>query len=274
MLKISRWLMVAAMGAMAASGQRPPEKTNPLGSSEEIIAAGRAIYNRSCTACHGLNGTAGGRGPALAGGRGYVRSSDASIFETIQDGIRGTEMPPSSLAPDDIWKVVAYIRSLRASASDAFVPGDAAHGEQIFWGKGRCGECHMIAGRGGILGPDLSSIGAQRTLREIRDALTKARRRVPDGYAPVEIVAADGRRFSGIVKNEDNFSLQLLDSRERLQLFARDELREIRYKDASLMPRNYDRALTAAEFQDLLAFLSRQARDREQRRRESEDGQP
>jgi mono/diheme cytochrome c family protein len=47
--------------------------------------------------------------------------------------------------------VAAYIRSLRATASDAFVPGDVAHSEEIFRGKGRCGECHMIRGRNGDL---------------------------------------------------------------------------------------------------------------------------
>ncbi len=274
MLKTSRWLAAVLLVAVAAPAQRrsgPPEKTNPLGSSEQAVREGHEIYNRSCTGCHGLNGTAGGRGPGLAGGRDYVRSKDESIFEAIQKGIPGTEMPPSSLAPMDLWKVVAYVRSLRASASEAFVPGDVAHGEQIFQGKGRCGSCHAIEGRGGIVGAELSSIGAQRTLLEIRNALTRPRPQIPSGYQPADVVTTDGRRLSGIIKNEDNFSLQLLDSRDQLQLLTRGEVREVHYKSESLMPNDYDKTLTAAEIQDLLAFLSRQARHKPQRRRGEED---
>jgi putative heme-binding domain-containing protein len=170
-------------------------------------------------------------------------------------------MPASGLAETDIWKVVTYIRSLRATASDAFVPGNAAHGEQIFWGQGNCGSCHMINGRGGILGPDLSNIGGERTIERIRAALTHPERQPPDGYRPVDVVTTDGIHVSGVLKNENNFSLQILDTQAKLRLFTRDELREILYRSASFMPTNYDKTLGSPGFEDLLAFLSRQARD-------------
>jgi len=262
------------MAALAQQTSNPPARTNPLSGNEQAIEEGHEIYNRTCTTCHGVNGAAGARGPALAGRRGYQRSTDASIFDAIQGGIPGTGMPPSGLAITDIWKVAAYIRSLRASASDTFVPGNVSHGEQIFWDKGDCGSCHMIGGRGGILGPDLSSIGEERTLRQIRDALTQPRAQIPDGYRPVEVVTTDGRRLSGILKNENNFSLQLLDSHDQLQLFTRDELREVRYGHASIMPANYDKTLSPAELQDLLAFLSRQARDKIHRSRKNTEHEP
>lgn len=256
-----------AMAAIAQQPAKPPARTNPLRGNQQAIDNGREIYNRTCTGCHGVNGAAGARAPALAGKREYQHSTDASIFDAIHDGIPGSGMPPFNLAATVIWKVVAYIRSLRATASDTFVPGNAAHGEQIFWGKGNCGSCHMIDGRGGILGPDLSSIGEERTLRQIRDALTQPHSPIPEGYQPVEVVTTDGRRLSGIVKNENNFSLQLLDSHGQLQLFTRDELREVRSKPSSLMPANYDKTLSPEELQDLLAFLSRQARDKVHRSR-------
>ena len=140
-------------------------------------------------------------------------------------------MPASGLQPMEIWKIVAYIRSLRATASDAFVPGDVAGGERIFWEKGRCGTCHMIRGRGGISGPDLSNLAGERTLAAIRDALTKSRLQIPRGYQPVEVVTLDGRKITGIAKNDNNFSLQLLDSQDRLQLFTSDELRADHLQD-------------------------------------------
>ena len=273
-----RWmpagLLLVLATAMAQKPEQPPAVTNPLGHSAEAIQQGHEIYNHNCTVCHGLNGAAGDRAPALGAGRDYVRRKDPAIFEAVQNGIPGTTMPPSGLQPMDIWKVVAYIRSLRATASDAFVPGDVAHGDEIFRGKGRCGECHMIRGRGGILGPDLSNLAGEQTVQYIRDALTKARPQIPRGYQPVEVVTVEGQRISGIAKNDNNFSLQLLDSHDQLQLFTREELREVIYKKQSLMPGNYDKTLTATELQDLLAFLSRQAIEGAQRPEENEEDQP
>ena len=81
----------------------------------------------------------------------------------------------------------------------------------------------------------------------------------------------DGRKLSGIAKNENNFSLQVLDSNDRLQLFTDDELATVTYGRKSLMPSNYREVLKADEFQDLVAFLSRQLVHKVERRRRSED---
>jgi len=272
LLHISLGLLLASV---AAAQPKPgtSETTNPLAGNEKAIIEGHEIYNHTCTVCHGLNGAAGDRGPALGGGRSYVIRTDAAIFDAIQNGIAGTAMPASGLPAMDIWKVVTYIRSLRATASDAFVPGDVANGTRVFWDNARCGACHMIRGRGGISGPDLSNIAGERTLAVIRDALTKPRLLIPRGYQPVEVVTVDGRRLSGIAKNDNNFSLQLLDSHDRLQLFTSDELREVTYKKQSLMPSNYNKTLTPAQFQDLLAFLSKQLVHKPERRRRNEEEQ-
>src|SRR5579862_7737090 len=117
---IRRWLLVLAIAAecLSADGARhrsPASRpafqvggrkgtptvrsTNPLGRSPEVVAAGRELYNASCTSCHGLDGTAGDRAPALAAARRYVRSSDDDLFAAIKNGIPGTAMPPSGL-PD------------------------------------------------------------------------------------------------------------------------------------------------------------------------------
>ena len=175
-----RTTLAGVLFACISTAQPPPETpANPLGQSEQAITEGRDLYNRTCTGCHGLNGAAGDRAPALGGGRSYVIRTDEGIFTAIQKGIPGTAMPAFPLQPPDIWKIVAYIRSLRATASDAPVTGNIANGETIFWGKGKCGSCHMIRGRGGISGPDLSNIGGARTLALIVDALTKPKLEVP-----------------------------------------------------------------------------------------------
>ena len=261
---IALTVLAAALPAQQRRG-RPGGGPRGAPLSEEAIAEGRKIYNQSCTACHGLDGMVGDRGPALAGNRRYLRTTDRDLFEAVQNGIPGTEMPPSGLPDDVAKKIVAFIRSLRATAYDAPPKGDLARGEEIFWAKGKCGDCHMIRGRGGILGPDLSNAGGQRTLRFLLEALTKPQPRPPRGYQPVRLVTRDGQTVTGILRNEDSFSLQLLDSTQKLRLFSRDELRDIVYETASLMPKDYDKRLAALELDDLLAFLSRQAADRVRR---------
>jgi cytochrome c oxidase cbb3-type subunit 3 len=233
--------------------------TNPLGRTQEVIEAGRQLYNSSCTDCHGLEGTAGDRGPALAATRRYLRSSDDDLFAAIKKGIPGTLMPPAGVPDNDIWKIVAYIRSLRATASDEFVAGDVKHGEEVFRKSG-CAGCHMLLGRGGLLGPDLSNVGGERSLADLRQALTSPKPTIPLGYQPVRLTAISGDKVEGVVKNEDNFSLQVMDRSYRIHLLKRDEVEQIEYGNESLMPSNFSKTLSAVELQDLLAFLSRQVR--------------
>jgi len=222
------------------------------------VQQGREIYNRSCTMCHGQDGTAGDRGPALAASRRYLRTTEKDLFDAIKNGIAGTLMPASPLPDQDIAKVVAYIRSLRATAIDAPVEGDFTRGGQIYAGKGGCSDCHMLNGRGGLLGPDLSNIASERSVRFLEESLTVAKPHIPAGYKPVRLLTVDGHSIRGVLKNEDNFSLQLLDTAGKLHLLSRDELREIEFEKQSLMPSDYDKKLTPQELRDLLAFLSRQ----------------
>ena len=268
-LRIASGLMFA-WAAAAQPQPASPGEVNPLGHSEQAIQQGRELYSHTCTVCHGLNGAAGDRGPALGAGRSYNLRTDQAIFDAINKGIPQTAMPPSGLPPTDIWKIVAYIRSLRATASDAFVEGDTEKGAEVFREKG-CSRCHMIRGQGGILGPDLSNVGGERPLQFIRDSLTKPRLPIPRGYRPVEVITTGGRRISGVAKNDDNFSLQLLDDGGHLQLFTHDELRQVVYPEHSLMPSNYDKVLSPAEFQNLLAFLSRQVTYKVERRRRRDE---
>ena len=237
----------------AQPGPRPRLRPNP-----EEAKAGRELYNRSCTICHGPDGAAGDRGPALGAQRRYLRATREELFDAIKNGIRGTNMPASALPEAGVNKIIAYIHSLRATAADVDVPGNVAAGETVFHGKGNCVQCHMIRGRGGILGPDLSRIGAERRFEDLRAALTTPKPVPPRGYQPVTIVTNTGERIEGVARNEHNFSLQILGKDEKLHLITLDEIKEIKRGDKSLMPTDAGQRLAKNEFQDLLAFLARQ----------------
>ena len=254
MLRMSVLLFLLAAATWA---QR---NTNPLGAGPEVAAAGRALYNQNCTNCHGLDAAAGDRAPALAAQRSYNRTSDQDLFDAITKGIPGTGMPPVGLSADDSWRIVAYIRSLRASAADFPPDGDVAQGEAIYNGKGQCGTCHTISGKGGLIGPDLTNLGARSTVRRIREALTVAKPHPPAGYRPVTVHLKDGSTVRGVLKNENNFSFQILGTDDRLHLLSSDEIDRMVRDDVSLMPSDYDKRLNAEELTNLIAYLSRLVR--------------
>src|SRR5205814_10377340 len=103
-------LALAAAPVYAQRGRGNAAPANPFAGSEQAVAEGRDLYNRSCTACHGSEGTAGARAPALAmPGRRYLRQRHRDNFDAIEKGIPGTQMPPTGLAENDAWKVAAYV---------------------------------------------------------------------------------------------------------------------------------------------------------------------
>src|SRR5690348_16792591 len=135
---MARWISILVLavecyGASGAPRHKPPSlrlfqvrkkasapipSTNPLGRSPETVASGRLLYNGSCTVCHGLEGTAGDRAPALAAARRYVRSSDDAIFDAIKNGIPGRPIPAADLPDGDGRRFVADIGSLGARGSE------------------------------------------------------------------------------------------------------------------------------------------------------------
>ena len=79
-------------------------------------------------------------------------------------------MPANGFEDSEIWAIIAYLRSL-APPKNPVISGDRAKGEKIFWEAANCGRCHMVKGRGGLLGPDLSRIGAARSTAYLTDSI-------------------------------------------------------------------------------------------------------
>ena len=246
MIRIQPVILVAS--ALLAAAASPPATD---------VEAGRHLFQEACSACHGQNG-GGGHGPSLADGRRLRSLDDAQLLQSIQKGVPGTDMPPSTMAEPQLKQVVAFLRSLSAPAIDAPPPGDPASGREIFFGKGGCAQCHAIHGQGGFLGPDLTDIGANRTLSQLRQAILEPAKRKVEGFQAVTVTLRDGRRLEGIAKNHDNYSLQVLDTSGRLHLLSLADTTKVEFRQHSLMPDDYARRLTAGETGDLLSFLSRQ----------------
>jgi putative heme-binding domain-containing protein len=275
-MRVSGCRSICVLGALCVlCGNATAQQgvANPFQGNAQAVDEGREIYNRTCTTCHGADGAGSEMGPALgAPARRYALSTDAQIFDAIKNGIPTTQMPRfggGRLADDAIWKVTAYIRGLRGTAIDAPAPGDATLGEQIFWAKGECGSCHVVKGKGGLVGPDLTNLAGTRKTASIVDALTKPLHRVfGDGgaipkilipnttYQPVRVTTADGKAITGVLKNEDSYSLQVMGTDNELHMFERAKVKVV-YEKKTLMPTDYDKRLAPDEFKNLLAYLTR-----------------
>jgi len=222
------------------------------------IEAGSRHFVESCAVCHGVDGRGSARGPGLTRGLVVNRGSDEEVAGVIRLGVPNSAMPPFALPDGEIKQLVAFIRSLRIRAAQLAVAGDRNLGKQLFFGKGGCSGCHMIRGQGGLLGPDLSNVGGDRTLAEIRQSLVSPGLSEGARYRGVTVITAKGEKIAGTLRNRDNFSLQMMDAQGNLHFFSSTELREVALQEKSVMPENYGKLLTETELQNLLAFLSRQ----------------
>jgi len=260
-MTLSRASLLGAMclvsgGLLIAQGQVTPHPAanNPHLGNKESIRAGMAAYRVTCGDCHGLD--AGGyRGPDLvafvAGG-----ATDERLFDTIRKGVPGTEMPAQGLdmSDNDILQIISYLRNLGSVAAPETPIGNAEHGQQLF--AQQCTTCHRVGGAGGRIGPDLSRIGAQRS----RAALTREIRTPSEWMAPafetVTLVTKDGQRIRGVKKAEDVFSIQIMDTRERLQGYLKANLQEVIHEKNSLMPTYGPAQLSDGDLKDVLGYLA------------------
>lgn len=217
------------------------------------LETGRQIYMGSCSGCHGATGE-GSQGPSLLSGRAS-RLPDQTLLSSIRNGLPGTSMPGFPMADDKVAQVAAFVRSLTAPAISTPVMGDPERGRKVFFGAGRCSSCHMILGRGGYPGPDLSNIGVERTVAQLTESVTKPSARILDGYRSVAATLISGHSLLGVAKNYNNYSVQILDKAGKLHLLSRDQIVKLDIQDASLMPPLAD----AGEAVHLVAFLSRQS---------------
>ena len=243
--------MLSVTGGSYFAAQNPPAK-NPLEGSPDAIRAGMGLFRARCADCHGMDGR-GSRAPDItvvwASGR-----TDDGLFKTLKVGVPGTEMPANPRMFDhEAWQILAYLRTLVAPAPPAPPSGNAENGEKIF--RASCAGCHRVNGVGGRLGPDLSRIGSARS----RDAIVRRIRRGAEdfraGYEPVTVTPPTGQPIQGVKKNEDLFSVQIMDTRERIQGYEKDKMKAVENGTKSAMPVFGRERLTDADLDDLVRYL-------------------
>ena len=273
-----RWRAPVAFGwavwlatLLVATASRADDH-NPLAGDAKAAKAGEYEFRINCALCHGLGARGGGRGPDLTRAVKKHTHSDADMFQVISNGIPGTAMPANGtngqgvgMTDEEIWQIITYIRSQEVKAPTQPL-GNASHGKELFYGDGNCSLCHMVAGKGGRLGPELTGVGGSRTREAIIDSvrnpsrrlawgLTEATKEFPQEYESVSVVTADGKTIKGVTLNEDSFSVQIMDAGEHIHLLEKDKLRSFLKSRQSAMPVYGTDTLSDKELADIVAYL-------------------
>ena len=260
MTRTMLWLpLVLLVTGSLLLAQGPPEKNpaanNPHLGNAQSIRSGMALYRIRCADCHGLDAS-GYRGPDLIAVMG-VGATDERLFQTIRKGVPGTDMPAAieTDAPDDdLLMMIAYLRKIGTVAPAEKPVGNVENGGRLF--AAQCASCHRVAGRGGRIGPDLTRIGAARSRAALTREIRTPSEWIPPAFETVTVVTKDGQRIRGVKKNEDVFSIQVMDVRERIQGFMKANLQEVIYEKDSLMPAFGPGRLSDSDLNDLVGYLS------------------
>lgn len=215
----------------------------------------RQVFATSCAACHGLDGTGSERAPNIITNPQVQRLSTSEMFSVISGGVPGTGMPAfERLGKPTISSLVAYVKSLQGKKQTAQLPGDPKTGEVLFFGSAQCSTCHMASGRGGFIAPDLSIYGQTHSAEQIKSAIINPAAR--DSIKPmVKATNAKGDSYQGIIRNEDNFSLQLQSEDGAFHFLSKADLKTLERGQESIMPSNYSTRLSAAELNDIVSYL-------------------
>lgn len=157
---------------------------------------------------------------------------------------------PPGLPPSlDGWKRVAATK------------GDAAAGERLFFHpKGpQCFVCHRVNGRGGIVGPDLSTIGNVLNRDKLVESIVDPSREIAPMFVLWKIRTKKGDIVDGRILDEDpapTGEILLIDAQGKQTKVKNQEIDDRQASKVSIMPEKLPERMTREDFRDLIEFLS------------------
>ena len=260
---IRRRLIVAAgliggftlhLWAQVATPAVTEQARNPFSGDPKAITQGAVLFRQECVFCHGVAARGGMRGPDLTTGSWNHGGADADLARTITGGVPGTAMPPNNLKADEIWQIVAYLRTLQQPVAVAVAMRRKERRQDA------AVACARTPGLDAALAKALPFRPTNAQLRSIREPGRHLSENRLGGdatlkYDTVTLVTADGATIVGVPMNEDTFTLQLMDGTEHVHSLDKKTLKSVRHENRSLMPAYDQSRLSNADLDNLVAYL-------------------
>jgi cytochrome c oxidase cbb3-type subunit III len=225
---------------------------------------GKRLFAQNCSSCHGAD-AGGGDGPDLHGVS--AKLGDATVQGIVRRGIPGTAMPGSSIVSEkEAANIAAYIRTLDSTmTTSSEATGDPKKGEALYNSSG-CSACHMIAGQGGSVGPELTRVGSMRGAANLKERIQNPGANLPQvqvgmfgnswtQYLMFRAVGKDGRVVEGIRVGEDSFTIVLKDAGGKFHALWKPDLRSLAKEPGKSFMPSFKDTLSAAQLDDLVAYL-------------------
>lgn len=209
------------------------------------------MYSRECAFCHGPQGDLVS-GINLARGEFRTAQSDDDLRSVVTEGRAQGQMPSFALSDSELNGVIAYIRAGLDPDGVAIRIGDPVRGEALFAGKGQCADCHRVNGVGPRAAPDLSDIGVMRSPANLQLNIVNPAAALLPINRPIRIVTRNEETITGRRLNEDTYTVQVIDSQERLRSLVKEDLVSFEISnEPSKPPTN----LSTEEVADVVAYL-------------------
>jgi len=258
-------LALLSVTTAVLSSQAGPPASYPASDVE----AGASLYQPHCASCHGAAGDQLPSVKVLQGVFSRPNLSDVDLAAVITNGTPSELMPPTGLRQDQAMQVVAFIRT-RASATGVTsgaaaaparpAPDGPATSERAASGRAvlertGCLTCHRIGDQGSRVAPDLTEIGSQRSADQLARSITDPEAEVLPANRFYRVVTPDGTTITGRLLNHDSYTVQMIDSNDRLRSFVKAGLRAAGVVPGSGMP-SFRAKLSESELADLVSYLS------------------
>lgn len=134
--------------------------------------------------------------------------------------------------------------------------GNPQKGRDVYFSqKAKCATCHRVGEQGQRVGPDLTTIGANRASRDLLESILFPSATIVRDYNAYTVVLANGRVLTGLIAHETQHEIELQQPTGSIEKVLREEIDEMSPSEVSLMPSGLEKDLTEQELADLIAYL-------------------
>ena len=178
-------------------------------------------------------------------------TSPQGLVKALQDagGLKPMKM---ALSPEEMEAMMSHVAT----------KGNPHNGETIYRRAAlQCVVCHAIGGAGGVIGPDMVSIGASAPVDYLIDSLLQPSVKIKEGYHTTLVTLKNGDSFAGAIAREDANEIVIRDAVGNENRIAKSEIASNQISPVSLMPPGLTASLREDEFVDLVRFLSELGKD-------------